>query len=320
MGGILGDGGGTMNPTDTSVKQTSTQESSALLPWHLVGAVAIICGIVLAMTALLGPAGTGDIQYRTSQSTLLQTEGADIVNLVLIAPILLVGGVLELLRRSSARYFLILTPIALMYTGFSVGIGQEWGNPAYTGNSEQYSWLFMVMIIGGLMLLVASISMFGPADAPKFGRRSLRIYVGVMCLLLVLFAVMWLSEMVQVISSGDLPTGGYSEAPVVWWTIRYLDLGFTIPFGFLALFLLLNKPARAYPLVLLFFGFFVTMGSSVLSMGLNMTLSNDPQSQPGSLVVFGGLAALSWVGLLYLVKDKVKSALVRQPDLTAAPH
>jgi hypothetical protein len=220
-------------------------------------------------------------------------------------PILIVGGVLQLLRRDGSKYFLILTPITLMYTGFSVGIGQEWGNPAYTGNSEQYSWLFMIMVTGGLILLIATLSMFQGTDAPKFTRRGLRVYVGVMTLFLAMFAFMWVSELQQVMSEGNTVAGGYAEAPVVWWTIRFLDLGISIPLGFLSLFLLLSKPARAYPLVLLFFGFFVTLGTAVLAMGINMTLSNDPQAQPGSLVVFGGLAALSWGGLLYLLKDRL---------------
>ncbi len=289
----------------TTENEQAAADPSPLLPWYAVGSVAILCAIVLALAAVLGPLGTHSIHYRTSQSTLWQLEGADLVNLFVIVPILVIGGVLQLLRRDSSKYFLILTPITLMYTGFSVGIGQEWGNPAYTGNSEQYSWLFMVMVIGGLILLISTLSMFQGADAPRFSRRGLIVYVAVMSLFLALFAFMWLSELQQVMFEGNTTAGGYAEAPVVWWTVRFLDLGISIPLGFLSLFVLLTQPRRGYPLVLLFFGFFVTLGTAVLAMGANMTLSNDPQAQPGSLIVFGGLAALSWGGLLYLVKDRL---------------
>jgi hypothetical protein len=276
-----------------------------LFPWYVVGAVAILCGIVLGAVALLGPLGTGTIHYRTSQSGTWQIEGADLVNLLLIAPILLIGGVLHILRRDSSRYFLILSPVTLMYTGLTVGIGQEWSNPAYTGNVEDYSWLFLVLIVGGLILLVASLSMFTERDAPEFDRKRLRIYVGIMIVFLLMFALMWVSELAQVVTTGDTSSGSYQETPTLWWTIRYFDLGVTIPLGFVGLFLLLTRTKKAYPLVLLFFGFFITLGTAVFSMGVIMTLNNDPEAQPGALPLFGVLAALSWAGLLYLVKDKL---------------
>lgn len=283
-------------------------DKETLFPWYVVGTVAIFCGLVLALLALLGPLGSETIQYRTSQSGTWQIEGADLVNLLIITPILLIGGVLHLLRRASSRYFLILSPVTLMYTGLTVGIGQEWSNPAYTGNVEEYSWLFLMLIIGGLVLLVASLSMFTERDAPEFNRRMLRVYVGVMTLFLMMFALMWVSELAQVVSTGYTSSGSYEETPTLWWTIRYFDLGITIPLGFIGLFLLLTRTKKAYPLVLLFFGFFITLGTAVFSMGVIMTLNNDPEAQPGALPLFGVLAALSWAGLLYLVRDKFSSS------------
>ncbi len=289
----------------TSGCEMSEPGKETLFPWYFVGAVAVFSGIVLGAVALLGPLGTGAIQYRTSQSGTWQIEGADLVNLLLITPILLIGGVLQILRKDSSRYFLILSPVTLMYTGLTVGIGQEWGNPAYTGNIEDYSWLFLVLIVGGLIILVASLSMFTERDAPEFDRKRLRIYVGIMTLFLMMFALMWISELAQVVTTGETSSGSYQETPTLWWTIRYFDLGVTIPLGFVGLFLLLTRTKKAYPLVLLFFGFFITLGTAVFSMGAIMTLNNDPEAQPGALPLFGVLAVLSWAGLLYLVKDKL---------------
>ena len=290
----------TLNPAEEK------SECEVLIPRIIVVFVAYISAVAMIVVAVLGPLGTESIQYRTSQSGVWQIEGGDVVNLFLISPILLIGGTLHLMRRSSSRYFLILTPVVLMYTGLTLGIGQEWGNPQYTGNSEQYALLFLTMVIGGLILLVGTLSSFSERDAPDFARRGLRAYVGIMSLFLLIFAAMWLSELRQVMSTGDLPSGSYSKAPVLWWTIRFLDLGVTIPLGFLSLFLLLSRPKTSYPIVLLFFGFFVTLGTAVLSMAIVMTVNNDPEAQPGSLVIFAMLAALSWAGLLYLVKDKLR--------------
>jgi len=293
------------------VTELKTPEDEALMPRFVVGPAALICAVVLVALAVLGPLGLGEIQYRASQSGVWQIEGADIVNLVLIAPILLIGGVLHLLGRSSSRYFLILTPITLMYTGLTLGIGQEWSNPAYSGNPEQYAWLFLALVIGGLVLLIGTLPLFTEKDAPEFKRKGLRIYVAVMSLFLLLFALMWISEMASVVSTGDTASGSYSTAPGTFWTIRFLDLGVTIPLGFIALALLLTKPKRAYSLVLLFFGFFVTLGSAVLSMGIVMTVNGDPEAQAGALPIFGMLAVMSYAGLLYLVRTQLGLAFTR---------
>lgn len=155
-----------------------------------------------------------------------------------------------------------------MYTGLSIGIGQEWSNPAYSGNVEDYWWLFLILIIDGLILLLGSLPMFTEANAPDFKPRGLRIYVGLMAIFFLIFAVMWISQIQQVTNAEDLADGSYKAAPTVFWTIRYLDLGISIPLGFLALFLMLSKPRKAYSILLLFFGFFITMGTAVDMMAV----------------------------------------------------
>ncbi len=294
----------------TEPPQSQTRDEP-LLPWYVVGVTALISGAALMAISLLGPLWLESIQYRTSQSGIWQTTGGDLVNLVLMVPLLLVGGTLHLLRRIGSKYLLILTPVTLMYVGLSLGLGQEWGNPEYTGNVEDYSWLYLIVIIGGLILLVSTLSLFSSRDAPEFKPRGLKIYVAVMALFLMAFAAMWLSELAEVISTGETASGAYEETPVLWWTVRYLDLGLTIPLGFLALYLLLTKPSRCYAMVLLFFGFFVTLGTGVLTMGVIMVINDDPTVQAGALPIFGTLAALSWVGLLYLVKDKLSRFFAR---------
>jgi len=284
----------------------SGQDHEPLIPRSATCAAAFICALVLIVIVVLGPLGTGTIQYRTSQSGIWQLEGQDIANLILIVPALLIGGILHLLRKNGSKYFLILAPITLMYAGLSIGLGQEWNNPDYDGNIEQYSWLFMVLVIGGLILLVACLSMFTKEEVPEFRPKSLKIYVAVMSVFLLLFALMWISELIEVTSTGDTSSGSYESTPTLWWVVRYLDLGITIPLGFLALFLLLRRRESSYPVVLLAFGFFVTTGTAVNCMGWIMLLNNDPEFQPGALVIFSVLGLLSYAGFLYLVKDKLK--------------
>jgi hypothetical protein len=57
--------------------------------------------------------------------------------------------------------------------------------------------------------------------------------------------------------------------------------------------------------MLLFFGFFVTIGTAVVGMAIVMILENDPSVQPGLLIIFPVLMILSWLGYFYLIKDKL---------------
>ncbi len=281
----------------------SERRREDLLPRSLLIGMAFLGAIVVATLAILGPLFLGAIQYRTSQSGIWQTMGVDAVNLIIMVPALVIGGVLLLLRRDGAKYFLILTPVTLFSLALEAGAGQEWS--LYPGNAERYAWLFIVEVIVALVLLIGTMPLFSERDAPRFRKSGLRLYVAFVTLLLVLFTVMWLQELVQVATTGNTATGSYANSPVAFWMVRFMDLGVTIPLGFLGMYLLLTRPERAYSLVLLFFGFFVTMGTSVTAMGLVMLVNHDPEAQAGALMVFPLLTVMAWAGLLYLVKDRL---------------
>ncbi|MGV9169171.1 MAG: hypothetical protein ACOC38_04430 [Promethearchaeia archaeon] len=273
---------------------------------YVVSLTAIGCAIIFILIAAIGPLGLGIMQHQSSQSVIWQLMGQDLADLLLITPILLIGGIAHLMKKDWAKYFLILPPITLIYTGLTYGIGQEWNNPAYSGNIEQYFGLLIFLVIGGLILGMSSLSMFDRDDAPTFNKRNLKIYAAVMSVLLLMFAMMWLGEIFEVLSTGGTESGSYENTPNVFWVIRYFDLGLTIPLGFISLYLLLTRPKAAYPVILLFFGFFVTLGTAVNAMGWVMLLKGDPELQLPGLMIFGILGVLSYAGLLYLVKDKLR--------------
>lgn len=288
------------------MKEMERMKESDLIPWYVTGAVAIMCALVLIAMAALGPSGTGDIEYRTSQSGLWQVMGQDLADLFLIAPLLLVGGTLQLMRKDVAKYLLVLTPLTLMYTGLSLGIGQEW--TAHEGNAEAYFWMFLSLVIGGLLLLIGVLPRFGSDDGTGFQRKRLMAFVFVMGLVLLLFAGMWTGQINQVVATGDLADGSYSDSPNAFWTVRFLDLGICVPLGFVSLFLLLRRPEKGYPLVLLFFGFFLTMAVTVNAMALVQLLNDDPAAEAmgAGLLIFPVMAVLFLVGLYYLLRHREK--------------
>lgn len=279
-------------------------EDDDLIPWFVTGAVAIICAAVLIAMAALGPSGTGDLVYRSSQSGIWQIMGQDLADLFLLAPLLLVGGVLQLMRKDASKYFLVLTPLTLMYTGLSLGIGQEWAT--HDGNVEAYFWMFLALIIGGLLLLIGVLPKFGSGDGTGFQRKRLMAFVLVMGLVLLLFAGMWAGQISEVVATGDLADGSYTDSPNAFWTVRFLDLGICVPLGFVSLFLLLRRPEKGYPLVLLFFGFFLTMAVTVNAMALVQLLNDDPAAEAmgAGLFIFPVMAVLFLVGLYYLLRHR----------------
>jgi hypothetical protein len=46
------------------------------------------------------------------------------------------------IKRSSSKFFLILTPITLMYAGLEYGLGQEWGSTTY----RQFRGLLLALL------------------------------------------------------------------------------------------------------------------------------------------------------------------------------
>ncbi len=269
-----------------------------------ISLIALVCAGALALLAILGPLGLDILKHKASQSAIYQIQGQDLINLLLLAPLCLIGGILHFRKNENAKYFLILVGIyTFLYVGLAYGIGQEWG--LYDGNVEEYFWLFYILIIGGLILLMSSLSMFNENDAPDFDTRSLRIYIGLMVLFLAMFSMMWIQEILEVVTTGDTSTGSYLESPNVFWVIRYFDLGITLPLGFIGLYLLGTRPKRAYPLMLAFYGFFVTLSTAVVAMAAVMVLSNDPMVQTEGLFIFPILAILAWSGFYYLIKTKL---------------
>ena len=268
---------------------------------YFVGIVAITVGLDLIAFSLMGSLWLHIIHYRTSPSAIYQLVGQDIVNLAILAPLCLLGGVLRIMNRPMAKYLLIMTPLYLVYTALSYGMGMEWGHPAYTGNSEDFFFLFLWLMIGGFTILFDSLGSFAGFQGGKPLRRTVLVpYSVIFGVFLVLFAMMWLSEVGQVIDTGT--SRGYSAAPVAFWVVRYFDLGFTIPLGFISIYLLWSRPRSSFPVQMLFYGFFLTMGLGVNAMGLSMRVMGDPDWTLEGTVIFGVLFIIILAGFLTILR------------------
>jgi hypothetical protein len=273
---------------------------------YFVSIIAIVCALALDILSLSGPLLLNIIEYKSSQSAIIQGQAQDFVNLVLIAPICFIGGILLLKNNENAKYFLILVPLyTIFYTGVAYAIFPEWSHPAYTGNSEQFFWLYWLLISSGIIILLKSFSMFTPDDTPVYNRRNLKIYLSLMIIFISIFIMLWISEIQTVLTTGNTSSGSYSDAPNLFWIIKTIDLGITLPLGIISLYLFWTRTKQAYPLILLFFGYFVSITTAVFVMAVFMLLNNDPSLQEGGIVIFTILMVLAWIGFFYLIKDKI---------------
>jgi hypothetical protein len=265
-----------------------------------VAVVAVISGLLLIDLAIEGPLILHHIQYKTALVVNNQLVGQDAVNLFLLSPMLIIGGIALLMRKRIAAYLLVMTPLFLMYYVLGYTIGWEWSSSVYTGNSEHYFFHFLFILISSLVILLYSLSLFPSQMNTTFQRKGLVVYSIFYCLLLGMFGSMWVKEVLDVMHSGT--TRAYDIAPTAFWLVRVFDLGFTIPLGFVSLYLLWARPRTTYPVQLLFYGFFFTMIIAVNAMGWVMLINNDPTFLWRDMIVFSLLGIIIFMGFYYVMR------------------
>ncbi|MCX8160334.1 MAG: hypothetical protein N3G18_05315 [Candidatus Saccharicenans sp.] len=267
----------------------------------VIGLIAVLTGIILIYLAVMGPLVTGTIKYKTAEDINNQLIGQDLVNLVVLASILISGGVLLLRRKNAAKYLLMATPLFLFYYAINYTIGWEWSSPQYSGNNEKYFFYFLFILISALLIMLYCLSVFPRKVTVTFKKKSLLIYSILFVLFLLIFAGMWIKEVIEVIRTGT--TRGYDLAPTAFWLVRLFDLGFSIPLGLLSVYLLWTRAARAYPLIFMFYGFFFTQILAVNAMGWMMFIRHDPAFARRDLVVFSILALIIIFGFVYVRRN-----------------
>lgn len=266
-----------------------------------VGIVALVTAFILIFLAIQGPLMRGVIVYKTDPTINNQLIGQDAVNIGLLAPLLLIGSIGLFLRKKWAKDLLIATPLFLIYYVMGYTIGWEWSSPTYAGNSERYFFFFLFVLIAALVILLYTLAVFPKNAVSRFKKGGLAVYSAVFVLFLLVFAGMWIQEVREVIATGT--TRGYDLYPTAFWLIRVFDLGFSIPLGFISVYLLWARSNKAYPIVSLFYGFFFTQIFAVLAMGWMMFVKKDPAFLWRDLIVFSILALIILFGYFYVRRN-----------------
>ncbi|MBI5806172.1 hypothetical protein HZA73_09010 [candidate division TA06 bacterium] len=266
-----------------------------------MGLLSIVTGIILVFLAVKGPLFLNQIKYKTAEILNNQLIGQDLVNLFLLSPILIAGGLALFFKKQISKYLLIVTPLYLIYFVLSYTIGWEWSSPKYSGNSEGHTFYFLFVLISSLLILLYSLSIFPKNVENRFKKKPLIAYSVLFSFFLLVFASMWVREVMEVMATGT--TRAYDIAPTAFWVVRIFDLGFSIPLGLVSVYLLWTRPNTAYPVQFLFYGFFLTMIIAVNAMGLVMYFNHDPTFLMRDMVVFLVLALIVFSGFIYIQKN-----------------
>lgn len=264
-----------------------------------VALIAIATGAVLIYLAIEGPAFLNHLRYKTPGINNNQIVAQDLVNVFLLCPLLIVGGVTLFLKKAIARYLVVMTPLYLIYFVLSYTLGMEWSSTEYAGTSEQYAFHFIFILVSALIMLLYGLSIFpGNVDA-KFRKAGLITYSVGFSIFLLIFASMWGKEIQEVIATGT--TRAYDASPTMFWVVRVFDLGFSIPLGLISVYLLWTRPRTTLPVQFLFYGFFLTMIVAVNAMGWVMWVNDDPTFMMRDLIVFLNLGLIIVSGFVYVL-------------------
>jgi hypothetical protein len=266
-----------------------------------VALISIATGITLIYLAIQGPLFLQNIKYKTADFVNNQLVAQDFVNMFLLSPILIIGGVTLYFRKQISQYLLIMTPLYLIYFVLSYTIGWEWSSQKYSGNSELYTYYFLFILVASLIILLYSLSIFPQNVTSTFNRKGLIIYSFLFSIFLLIFASMWIKEVQEVMSTGT--ARAYDIVPTAFWVVRIFDLGFSIPLGLISVYLLWARPNTTYPIQFMFYGFFLTMIIAVNAMGFVMFLKNDPTFMLQDLIVFLILALIIFAGFFYVKRN-----------------
>lgn len=263
-----------------------------------IGLISLTAGLILIYLTIMGPLIRGEIRYRTPEVINNQLLGQDLVNLAVMAPLLVIGGLLLWFKKKAAIYLLTATPLFLIYYALSYTVGWEWSLKQYPGNNERYFFHFLFILITALLIMLYCLSVFPKRVSFRWQKVSLTIYSFLFVLFLLIFAGMWIKEVVEVIKTST--TRGYDISPIAFWLVRALDLGFSIPLGLISLYLIWTRAEKAFPLISLFYGFFFTQILAVNAMGWMMFAKHDPALTLRDLVVFSFLALIVIVGFVFI--------------------
>lgn len=233
------------------------------------------------------------LYYWDTVSSAAQMQANDVITLFLALPLL--GVSFWLTQKGSLRGRLLLTGTLgfILYTYITMSFGAAY-NPFFL--------IYVALFSLSLFAFVLSMMSFDVDALPaRFSQKLPRKWIaGLLFFAATFLSLAWLGRIAQTFTPGAVPALENTTSMF----IQAMDLGIVVPVCVLSAVLLLRRSAWGYLLASVGLVKFLTLGTAVSLMGLNMARVGVPIN-PLELVIFSGMALAGIITTILLLKNVV---------------
>lgn len=233
------------------------------------------------------------LYYWDTVSSAAQMQANDVITLFLALPLL--GVSFWLTQKGSLRGRLLLTGTLgfILYTYITMSFGAAY-NPFFL--------IYVALFSLSLFAFVLSMMSFDVDALPaRFSQKLPRKWIaGLLFFAAAFLSLAWLGRIAQTFTPGAVPALENTTSMF----IQAMDLGIVVPVCVFSAVLLLRRSAWGYLLASVGLVKFLTLGTAVSLMGLNMARVGVPIS-PLELVIFSGMALAGIITTITLLKNVV---------------
>jgi len=264
-----------------------------------LGAALVVLGFGAALVALLGPLAFGVIDYHASQGAVDQITGGDVAGLFLVAPVSILAGVLVWRDHLGGPILGLGPAFYALYMYSQLALGGD--ILRYPGNSERFFPLYLGLFILAGAITIRAWTTIDPGRLPAT-RRSVDRTVGIFFLVVGFFLVFGLHLPGLIDAWAAEPTSTeYLADPVVFWLVKFMDLGLVVP-GLVVVGLgVLRHRSWASKAKYAAVAWAALLGASVAGMAIVMQVTADPAATTVNTIAFSTFAAigLALAGIVY---------------------
>ena len=247
--------------------------------------LSLLTALAVLVAVLLGPLGLGVVRFHMNRSSIVQYQGSEVA-MLLVAIGLLVSAWLWLSNIRLAASVSLGLSLFVIYTMLTVILAQEY-QQFPDANFENFFLLYAAITgLATVLMLLGVNALHGStlhttARWTTITKWTLGVQAG-------LFAFMWLAQIANIYRSGF--TTELAETRLLFWLVKYLDLGFAIPAAFITIVLVQYRQPIAGMLVLSVSGFITIMLVAIAAMTISSWVQNEPE---GVLILAAGMLVLA---------------------------
>lgn len=278
---------------------------------RLLGAGLFSLAGLIVVYAVLGPLILDVIHFRTSVSGLNQVRGGDLAALVVVAPVCAAVGLLAWRGHPAAPVLALAPAFFAMYTYSQLILGNEYLN--LPGNVERFFPLLLAMFLVAASVAIKGWALARPEGLPE-STRGLARGSGILLVVIAALVVFGLHLPSLVDALGGHPRGAaYLETPMLFWVVKFYDLGIVAPAALAVGIGLLRRQAWAFKPAYAILGGYVLLGWSVAGMGWSMLSSGDPQTSIAVVIAVTALASAGAVFAYFLYRPLFAATAMTKP-------